>query len=259
MSEFLQRASHRMHFRVDGPQNAPALVFSNSLGTDLHMWDAQAEALAEDFRVIRYDRRGHGASTAAQAPFTIGDLGGDVLALLDHLNVERAHFCGLSIGGLVGQWLGIYAADRLATLTVCATAARIGTTESWHERAELVRREGLGVLWDATVERWFGPSYVAAHGSVIDRLGDTFVRGSAQGYAQCCEALAQADFRDDLAKIAVPVLCVSGDDDPVCTPADLLHIASSVAHGRHVSVPGRHICNIESAPAFNAALVQFAK
>lgn len=253
---FLDLPTHRLHFRADG-KRGPWLTFCNSLGTDLSMWDAQADALSERFRVLRYDRRGHGASTAPPAPYALSDLGGDVLALLDGLEIERTHFCGLSIGGLVGQWLGVHAPGRLDRLVVCATAPKIGTAESWQARSEQVREHGLAPLLEPTAERWFTPDFNAAHPDVVRDILQRFAATSVEGYCGCCDALAGADLRADLGRITVPVLAISGDDDPVCTPADLQGIADGVADGRHVSLPGRHIVNVESAAAFNATLLEF--
>ena len=255
---FLDLLSHRLHYRIDG-ERGPWLTFCNSLGTDLHMWDAQADALSDSFRVLRYDRRGHGASSAPPAPYSMADLGGDVLALLDALEIGRTHFCGLSIGGLLGQWLGVHAADRLERLVVCATAARIGTPEGWTTRSEQVREHGLAPLLEPTAERWFTPAFNAAHPDVIRKILERFAATSVEGYVGCCAALAGADLRGELGRIDTPLLAISGDDDPVCTPADLQAIADGVANGRHLSLPGRHIVNIESAHAFNAALVDFLR
>lgn len=252
----LELSTHQLHYRVDGDAG-PWVVFCNSLGTDLHMWDAQVEALSTRFRVLRYDRRGHGQSTAAPGPYTLADLGGDVLALMDALEIERAHFCGLSIGGLVGQWLGIHAPERIERLVVCATAVKIGTAESWNQRIALVQGRGLTPLLGATADRWFTPDFIAANPDVVEDILARFAAVSAEGYAGCCAALAGADLRAQINRIGVPVLAISGDDDPVCTPDDLQAIADGVADGQHVSLPGRHIVNIESAEAFSAALADF--
>ncbi|MGY0633361.1 3-oxoadipate enol-lactonase [Luteimonas sp. A478] len=253
---FLDLPTHRLHYRVDG-DTGPWLLFCNSLGTDLHMWDAQAEALSGSFRVLRYDRRGHGQSTAAEGPYSLADLGGDVLALMDAVEIERANFCGLSIGGLVGQWLGIHAPDRIERLAVCATASKIGTADGWNQRIALVRDKGLAPLLDATADRWFTPAFIAANPGVVEDILARFAAVSAEGYAGCCAALAGADLRADIGRITVPVLAISGDDDPVCTPDDLQAIADGVADGRHLSLPGRHIVNIESTDAFSSVLADF--
>lgn len=248
--------THRLHYRIDGPEGAPWLVLCNSLGTDLTMWDAQLP-LAGPFRLLRYDRRGHGLSDSPPPPYALADLGGDVIALMDALGIARARFCGLSIGGLTGQWLGLHAGNRFDRIVVCATAARIGTPESWAGRIAAVTADGLAPLVEATAERWFTPDFRASHPGVVTDILARFAATPVAGYAGCCAALAQADLRAELAAIPCPVLAIAGADDPVCPPADLAAIADGVADGRQITLPGRHIVNVESAAAFNAALLAF--
>jgi len=254
---FLERATHRLHYRVDG-ERAPWLVFCNSLGTDLSMWDAQLP-LSSDFRLLRYDRRGHGHSTAPPDAFTVADLARDVLALLDELGITRAHFCGLSLGGLVGQWLGVHAAERIERLIVCATASRIGTPSSWQQRIAQVRASGLSPLVPATVDRWFTPAFVAAHPALVDSTLAALGRVDPHAYIGCCEALAACDLGDDLPRITAPVLAISGDEDAVCPPEDLQRIADNVRDGRHITLPGRHLINVEAAAAFTALVREFSR
>ncbi|PDT54163.1 MULTISPECIES: 3-oxoadipate enol-lactonase [Sinorhizobium] len=257
---YLDLESHRLHYRIDGDTAAsgkPWLMFCNSVGTDLHMWAAQVAALSHQYRLLRYDRRGHGLSSAPPPPYALSDLGHDVIALLDALEIERAHFCGLSIGGLTGQWLAIHAGERLDKLVVCATSAKIGTAESWVARIAAVRANGIGKLAAATAERWFTPEFRTAERGTVREMRDTFAATKVDGYIGCCAALAGADLREEVGRIANPVLAVSGEDDPVCPPADLEGIAVGVLWGRHVSLPGRHMVNVESASAFNAALIEF--
>lgn len=254
----LDLATHRLNYRIDGDADGkPWLVFCNSLGTDLHMWDEQVEALSDTFRILRYDRRGHGRSTAPTPPYALADLGGDVIALLDALKIGKAHFCGLSIGGLTGQWLGIHAGDRFDKIVVCATAAKIGTAESWAARIAAVEANGLAALTAATAERWFSPAFNQSHAARVTKVLESFVATSVEGYNGCCAALANGDLRADIHRIENPLLAISGAEDPVCPPADLDAVARTVRNGRHVSLPGRHIVNIESAAAFNAALLDF--
>ena len=253
---FLQLPTHRLHYRIDGSAG-PWVLLCNSLGTDLRMWDGQVSALSARHRVLRYDCRGHGESTAPPAPYDLADLGRDALDLLDALGIERAHFCGLSLGGLTGQWLGIYAAERFNRLVLCATAAKIGTAEGWQGRIGQVRAEGLQGLTQATADRWFTPEFNFAHADVVREVLGQLTATSAEGYIGCCHALGGADLRAQLGRIRQPVLAISGSDDPVTTPSDLQVIADGVEQGRHVSLPGRHIVNIESAPEFNARLAAF--
>jgi len=254
---FLDLPSHRLHYRLDGSEGKPWLTFCNSLGTDLHMWDEQIDALAPHYRLLRYDRRGHGASGAPAGPYRVDDLGADVLALWDALRIERSHFCGLSIGGLTGQWLGLHAAARLQRLVLSATAQKIGSADSWRARIAQVQAEGLAALVAATRERWFTTAFAALQPQRLDSIMASFLATAPEGYAACCDAVATADFRGRLGALAVPLLAIAGDEDPVCPPQDLRDIAAAVQHGRAAQVRGRHICNVESAQAFNQLLLEF--
>lgn len=256
----LDLPTHRLHYCVDDEdETKPWLTFCNSLGTDLHMWDEQIADLARDFRILRYDRRGHGLSTAPQPPYALADLGRDLVALWDRLGIARTHLCGLSIGGLTAQWIGVHAPQRLDRLIVCATAARIGTAQSWQDRIDTVAASGLAPLAEATAERWFTPAFRAAQPGRVVEILTTFVATSVPGYVGCCAALADADLTGDLDRIRIPVLAIAGADDPVCPPADLAAIAAGVADGRMLTLPGRHILNVESAAAFNAAVRSFLR
>ncbi len=255
---FLDLDRHRLHYRLDGANSGkPWLIFCNSLGTDLHMWDGQVDALANDFRILRYDRRGHGLSSAPLSPFTLSELADDVVALMDHLAIEKAHFCGLSIGGLVGQWLAIHASHRFGKFVFCATAARIGNRASWQERIDAVARDGLAKLRTGTMERWFSPEFRSTAPEIVLRYMTTFEQTSASGYLGCCAALRDADLRSELHRIHHPVLAVAGQDDAVCVESDLELIAQSVLRGRRRTLPGRHIVNLQAAGCFNTLLAEF--
>jgi 3-oxoadipate enol-lactonase len=254
---FLELPTHRLHYRIDGDGDKPWLTFCNSLGTDLRMWDAQVAALAPHFHLLRYDRRGHGQSGTPPGAYTVADLGGDVLALWDALGIERSHFCGLSIGGLTGQWLGLNAGARLGRLVVCATAAKIGNAEGWRARIRQVQADGLAPLVEGTLQRWFTPEFASAQPQAAQAIIDAFLAVSSEGYAGCCNAVATADFRGRLGRIGAPLLAVAGHDDPVCPPTDLQAIAAEAGQGHYAQVQGRHICNLESAPDFNRVLLDF--
>lgn len=244
-------------YETEGRRDRPALVFSNSLGTSLHMWEAQAAAFSSRFHVIRYDTRGHGNSAAPPGPYCLEQLGADVLALLDHLDIERAHFCGLSMGGVTAQWLGIHAPQRIAKLVIANSAARVGTAQGWRERATLARTAGLGGIADGAAGRWFTPAFVARRPSEVQAMADALRTGSAEGYAACCEALAAADLSADVHRITAPTLVIGGSADPVTTMADAAFLQYRIDGAALGVLPASHISNVEAALEFNAALAGF--
>ena len=247
----------RLHYRTDGERGKPCLVLSNSLGTDLSMWDAQAATLSDDFFVVRYDTRGHGRSASGSAPFGIDRLGLDVVALLDHLDIERAAFCGISMGGLTGQWLGIHQPRRLTKLVLANTAARIGGAAPWQLRAEQVRRDGIGAVAESAATRWFTPQFIEREAETVARLAGILRSQDADGYAACCDVLAQTDLHDAVGTIAVPTLIIAGEHDPVTTIDDGRWLQQQIAGARLASLPASHISNIEAADMFTAQLRTF--
>ena len=249
-----------LNYRLDGPEHAPVLVLSNSLGTDLHMWDTQVAAWITHFRVLRYDTRGHGGSLVTEGPYSIEQLGRDVLALLDALDIQQAHFCGLSMGGLIGQWLGINAGTRLKRLVVCNTAARIGTPETWNPRIEMVLREGAAAmqgLRDASIERWFTPAFASMRPELVTPITDMLAATSPKGYAANCGAVRDADFRDRLGEIKVPLLVVSGSADAVTPPSGGLFIQERVAGAEYVEFQAAHLSNVEVGEPFSRRVADF--
>jgi 3-oxoadipate enol-lactonase len=246
-----------LHYRTDGSRDRPCLVLSNSLGTDLGMWDAQAEALSGDFFVLRYDTRGHGKSAGSREPFGIERLGRDVLALLDHLGIGQAAFCGISMGGLTGQWLAIHAPQRIGKLVLANTAAKIGTAEAWKARAAQVRAAGMDAVADGAAARWFTPDFIERAPGTVARMVGTLRAQDAEGYAACCDALAAADLRDAVGGIPVPTLVIAGEHDPVTTVADGEWLRGRIAGARLATVPASHISNVEAAAAFTRALREF--
>ncbi len=253
-------AEGELHYQLQGPQGAPVLVLSNSLGTDLGMWDAQMPAFTEHFQVLRYDTRGHGDSLVSEGFYTIEQLGQDVLALLDALGIERVHFCGLSMGGLIGQWLGIQAGERLNKLVVCNTAAKIGTQDVWNPRIEMVLRDGpaaMAALRDASIARWFTPGFAEAHPAQAARITDMLAATSPQGYAANCAAVRDADFREQLASVQVPLLVIAGLEDAVTTPADARFIQDQVAGAQYAEFPAAHLSNVEVGEPFSRRVIDF--
>jgi 3-oxoadipate enol-lactonase len=223
-------------------------MLCNSLGTTLEMWDPQVEALTARFRLVRYDQRGHGRSPVPPGPYSIEDLGRDALDLLDDLGIERASFCGLSIGGMVGMWLASEAPERIDRLVLCSTAPTLPPREQWIERAATVRADGVSAIADAALDRWFTP---LAPESLRESFRAMLVGTPAEGYAGCCEALADLDLRDRLAAIVAPTLVVTGEGDPVAPPETGEQLAASISGARHVTVAGaRHITNAEQPSTF---------
>jgi 3-oxoadipate enol-lactonase len=244
-------------YTTDGDPSLPSLVFSNSLGTDHTMWQAQADALRSFFHVIRYDTRGHGLSSAG--PCQMADLGLDVIAVLDALGVKQAHFCGLSMGGVTGQWLGLHAQDRIDKLIIANTAAKVGSSDGWFSRATSVRADGLGLVADGASARWFTPAFIEQHPMRVADLVAGLRAGNADGYASCCEALAHADFREEVHAIPNKTLIIAGLRDPVTTAADAEFLQQKIAGARLALLPASHMSNIEAGAAFTQALLDFLK
>jgi 3-oxoadipate enol-lactonase len=246
----------RLHHQVDGDLTAPALVLGPSVGTGLGMWDAQVPALAEHWRVIRFDTRGHGRSPVPDGPYTVADLAEDVLALVDGLGVDQFAYGGLSLGGAIGQQLAADEPDRIRSLVLCCTAARFGEPSGWHERASRVRAEGTGWLVDASRGRWFTPEFPDRAPAEAERLLSMLRETPPEGYAGCCEALAEFDGRPRLGEIQAPTLVVSGEHDPA-TPPDLgAELAERIGDSDLLVVPrSAHLANVEQAEVVTPAIV----
>ncbi len=247
----------QINYQTFGDATKPALIFSNSLGTNFKMWQAQIDFFQQDFFVICYDTRGHGASSAPQGPYSMDQLGQDVVNLLDHLNVEKAAFCGISMGGLTGQWLAIHRPERFNQVVVCNTAAKIGQEQAWNDRAALVREQGLQPIASTAASRWFTEPFIQSNATVVNNLQNDLAAGSAEGYASCCEALAKADVREQLKDITVPVLVVAGQQDPVTTVVDGQFMVERIANSQLFEINASHISNVELPNEFNQAVKQF--
>ncbi|MGW0040385.1 bifunctional 3-oxoadipate enol-lactonase/4-carboxymuconolactone decarboxylase PcaDC [Rhodococcus sp. NPDC003348] len=235
--------------QVTGPgPGAPTVVLLGSLGSDRTMWDPQVRALSADANVVAVDLRGHGESPVPSGPYTIDDLGRDVLALLDNLQQPAVHLVGLSLGGAVAQWIAAHAPTRVHTLTLLCTSARFGEPQTWLDRAAAVRADGTGSIAESVVGRWYtdglaarDPELIASSRAMVDATAD-------EGYAACCEALSGWDGRADLARIAAPTLVIAGRHDPATTPADLRAIADGIANSTlHVLDPAAHLASVEQA------------
>lgn len=245
-----------IHYRLDGPEKAPVLVLSNSLGTTLSLWDAQLSELTQRFRVLRYDTHGHGQTTK-RGKVTLSQLGEDVITLLDHLNIEKAYFCGISMGGLTGLWLARFAPERFYSIAVANTAARIGEQANWLSRARTVRSEGMDVVAAGSADRWFTPDYRQHQPATVEQLCHQLAHSDAQGYAECCEALAAADLRAEVAAITLPMLIIAGEHDPVTTVVDADYLHQQINGSFLVELPASHLSNVEASDEFTAAIVAF--
>jgi 3-oxoadipate enol-lactonase len=247
-----------LHHRFDGPAGAPVVVLSSSLGSSLAMWEPQLPALAQRFRVLRYDHRGHGASPVPDGPYTIDEIAGDALELLDALGLERVSFCGLSLGGAVGMWLAANAPERIDRLVLCCTAARFATPEIWAERAAAVRAAGsVEPLADAVLERWFTADFLTREPEQIAAVRSMIVSTPAEGYAATCDALRDADLRAHLGRIRAPTLVVAGADDPATPPRQGEELAAAIEGARLAVIPrAAHFANVEQPDAFNGAIVE---
>jgi 3-oxoadipate enol-lactonase len=221
------------------------------------MWDAQADALADQFYVLRYDTRGHGQSARGIEPASLSRLGRDVLGLLDALAITSAHFCGISMGGLTGQWLGIHAPERLSSLVIANSAARIGTREGWSTRAAQVRSDGMPGIAAGAAARWFTPEFIARSSSSVASMISKLATQDPEGYAACCDALADADLCGEISAIPAPTLILAGEHDPVTTVADGAWMVARIKHARLQTLPASHLSNIEAEAQFTQALLRF--
>jgi 3-oxoadipate enol-lactonase len=246
-----------LHYRVDGPENAPVIVFSNSLGSDLSMWDAQAAALSHDFRVLRYDGRGQGLSSVPAGPYSVEMLSRDVVGLIDGLGLDRVSFCGLSMGGMIGMWLGENAAGRLRKLMLCNASAKLGSPETWKPRMDAVQQSGMAAIVDTTLGRWFTPSFHASSPDQIGRIRNMLLRAPVDGFLGAYAALRDADHRELIARIAAPTLVIAGSKDPGTTPADGRFLAGKIPGAQYVELDAAHLSNVERSTEFNAAIVSF--
>lgn len=245
-----------LHHRVDGDPTAPAVVMGPSIGTTVRMWEPQVPALAERWRVIRFDTRGHGGSPVPDGPYTVEDLAGDVLALLDELGVDQFAYAGNSLGGTIGQQLAADHPDRVRSLVLCCTAAKIADSRTWYERAERVRTEGTGWLVDFSRDRWFHPDFQASSPEQVDALLAGLRDTPVEGYAACCEALAEFDGRARLDAILAPTLVVSGEGDPATPPARGEEMAAGIPDSDLLVVPNAaHMAGVERPEVVTPAIV----
>ena len=244
------------HYRLDGPAGAPVVVLSNSLGTDLGLWDPQLPVLTRHFRVLRYDPRGHGSTPWSDGALAIDDLARDLGALLDHVGVERASIVGVSLGGMTAMAFARLAPQRVDRLVLCCTSARLGPPEAWHERAALVRAGGMAAVAERVLARWFTPGFAAAHPAVVERIAAMLRATDPRAYAACCEAIAAMNLLPSLPSLTAPALVIAAADDPATPPEHGAAIAEAIPGARLVVIANAaHLANVEQPDAVTAAIL----
>lgn len=245
------------HVRINGAEDAPCLLLSHSLSADMSMWDEQVARWSRHWRVVRYDQRGHGASVVSQGPYAIDQLGRDAIALLDTLGIARAHFCGLSMGGMVGLWLLTHARTRIGRAVLANTSAHMGPVELWNGRIALARTGGMEATVEPTVARWFPPSFHAREPRTIERMRAMIRRTPLDGYVACCEAIRDMDQRESMRGIATPTMVIIGAQDPATTPEAGRAIHAAIAGSTIAVLEAAHISNVEQPEAFTRTVEAF--
>jgi len=253
----LTTATGQFRVEIEGPASAPVLMLSNSLGTDLHMWDAQMPALTKKFRVVRYDSRGHGGSVADSGPYSIAMLGADALAIMDALELYSVNWLGLSLGGMVGQWLLAHAPERITRAVLANTSAYMPDARPWNTRIVNVQKNGMASITGGLIERWFTPEFQALDPAGVQRIAQMLVATPAQGYIAACAAVRDMDQRETVRRAQAPVLVIAGTRDPA-TPAKLgMELASLIEGSDYVELDAAHLSNVEMPDAFARAVMQF--
>ena len=247
----------RLSHRIDGPADAPVLVLSNSIGSDWRMWDGLVPALTAEYRVLRYDQRGHGRSEVAPGPYSIAELAGDLIGLLDELGIQRPHLAGLSLGGMTGMWLAAHEPSRVDRMALLCTSALLGPEQMWLDRAALVRAEGTRAIADAGVRRWLTEEFITAQPETVAWCREMMIGTPAEGYAGCCEAIAAMDLRADLPAITASTLVVAGADDPATPPSHAEVIAAGISGADlHVVPHAAHLATVEQPSAITDLLLR---
>jgi 3-oxoadipate enol-lactonase len=246
-----------IHVEVEGPQDAPALILSNSLGTTLHMWDAQVAPFTRHFRLVRFDRRGHGRSDVPKGPYSMAMLGRDVLAIMDALAIDRANWCGLSMGGMEGMWLGANAPERIERLVLANTSSYFADKKAWNDRLNLVRERGVPAFAAANMERWFTKGFRDRSPDAVAAIKNMFAATPLEGYLACGAAVRDMDHRDLLPKIKVPTLVIVGRHDPATVPEAGAYISSHIPGAQLVTLEAAHLSNVEQPTDFSTAVLEF--
>lgn len=247
----------RIAWRLDGPEDAPVLMLANSLGTTMDMWQPQLDAFTRHWRVLRYDSRGHGRSDVPPGSYGIDRLGRDAVTLLNALEIERVHFCGLSLGGMIGQWLGVRAGTRIDRLILANTAPYMGPPASWNARIAAVKSQGMAAVADAVVDRWFTPEFLLVSPDRKERALAMLLATDPIGYAGCCAAIRDMDLRPMIAQITAPTLVILGTRDRATPQGDGAAIAAAISGARTIALPCAHLSNLQQPAEFTAAVLDF--
>jgi 3-oxoadipate enol-lactonase len=247
----------RIHYALDGPENAPTLVLSNSLGTNLHMWDKVLPALAARFRVLRYDTRGHGQSGVSAPPYSIAQLAGDLLGLLDHLGLDRVNLCGVSLGGLTAIWLAIHEPDRFDRFIFANTSACIGSPSMWDERIKAIHASGMVSLAKAIMHRWFTDGFIQQHPEELDLPRSVMEQTSPDGYIGCCLSMRNENLRSDVARIHAPCLVITGEFDIATPPAEGRFLHQSLPQSQYAELQAAHLSAWELPQDFQSVVLTF--
>jgi 3-oxoadipate enol-lactonase / 4-carboxymuconolactone decarboxylase len=249
----------KIHCKIEGTPNSPVLVFSNSLGSEMLMWDELVPHLLPYFRVLRYDTRGHGGSTKniTDEGYTIATLAKDVIDLLDKLEIEKAYFCGLSMGGLIGQYLGIHYPERFIKIVLSNTGAKIGNDERWNDRISTITKNGMQAIVEDSMVRWFTDDFRNENQVKVAETKAMFLRSDVQGYANCCCAIRDADFRDSLKDLNVETLIITGDEDPVTNLEQAEFLNEKIPNAKLQILKARHLAATELPKEYAEILIDF--
>ncbi len=247
----------KTNYKIQGTPNSPVLVFSNSLGSDMGMWDELIPYLLPYFRVLQYDTRGHGGSEALEGEYTIAQLGEDVINLLDDLNIRKVYYCGLSMGGLIGQWLGIHRPERLHKLIISNTDSKIGSDERWNDRIKTISTEGMGAIIEATLDKWFTDTFRKENPKRVNETKTVFLANDPIGYSGCCAAIRDADFREDINRISLDTLVITGDEDEVTDVAAAEIMKETIPNAQLKVFHARHLASTELPKEFAQTLIDF--
>ena len=247
----------QIHVEVEGPERVPVLMLSNSLGTTLQMWDAQVAPFTRHFRLVRYDRRGHGKSGYPKGPYTMERLGRDVLAVLDGLGLKTVNWCGLSMGGMVGQWLGANAPERIERMVITNTSSYFPDKTAWNERLKLVQEKGIAAFAAPNMTRWFTKGFLERAPQTVARIQEMFAATPLEGYLACGAAVRDMDHRELLPKISVPTLVIAGKHDGATPPEANEYISKHIAGAKFALVDAAHLSNVEQPEAYTAAVLGF--